>query len=249
VEFPGPVYTRPAAAIRSYRRLLAALVAAGAHQVRIVGDPPTRASTWNSWARYEAAINHAFDDFPLWSMCTYDRRTTSAAMLDDVLRAHPLQARPDGTHLANEDFAGAEALLSELRPVPPDPLQSTPPSADLADPVPARARDAVRMAAHGQVRPDEVEDLVVAVSEAVTNAMLHGRPPIRVRVWAGDDRIVVEVADAGQGPKDPYAGLLPSIHDQPGGRGLWIVQQSCADVVMARDESGFTVRMTAGVSH
>jgi anti-sigma regulatory factor (Ser/Thr protein kinase) len=247
----GDVYARPAGAIRAYRRLLAGHVAAGARQIRIIGELPSFAfgPTWDSWARYESAINHAYDDFPLWSMCAYDRRTTPDAMLADVARTHPREARRDGTHSPIEAYAEPEVFLSELRPVPPDPLQLTPPSADLADPSPAGAREAVRAAAHGQVEPGAVEDLVVAVSEAVTNAMLHGRPPVRVRVWSGPDRIVSSVSDEGQGPKFPYAGLLPIGHDQPGGRGLWIAHQSCNHVVMARDEDGFTLHLTAGVPH
>ncbi|MEV6494207.1 anti-sigma factor RsbA family regulatory protein [Actinoplanes sp. NPDC051633] len=252
VEFTGggDMYARPAAAIRSYRRLLADHVRAGARQIRIVGELPADVfgPAWYSWARYESAINHAYDDFPLWSMCAYDRRTTPPPMLADVARTHPREARPDGTHPALAAYVPPEEFLSELRPVPPDPLQLTPPSADLADPVPGRARDAVRAADRGQVRPEEAEDLVVAISEAVTNAMLHGRPPVRVRVWAGPDRIVAEVADAGQGPKDPFTGLLPSDTTEPGGRGLWIVHQSVSHVVMARD-GGFALRLTAGVPH
>lgn len=72
VEFlpGGDVYARPTAAIRSYRQLLARQVADGAGQIRIIGELPRTAfgATWDWWARYEAAINHAYDEFPLWSM-------------------------------------------------------------------------------------------------------------------------------------------------------------------------------------
>ncbi|GLY99439.1 sensor histidine kinase [Actinoplanes sp. NBRC 103695] len=247
----GDMYARPAAAIRSYRQLLADHVAAGAGQIRIIGELPASAfgPTWDSWMRYESAINHAYDDFPLWSMCAYDRRTTPAAMLADVDRTHPRQARPDGTHPAIEAYADPESYLAGMRPAPPDPLQLTPPVADLADPLPGRARDAVRAAGHEGISRDEIEDLVVAVSEVVTNAMLYGRAPIRMRVWSGPDRVVAEVTDTGPGPKDPFAGLLPIGPEGPGGRGLWIVNQSCNHVTMARDPDGFTLRLTAGVPH
>ena len=247
----GDMYARPAAAIRSYRRLLADHVAAGAGQIRIIGELPASAfgPTWDSWMRYESAINHAYDDFPLWSMCAYDRRTTAPEMLADVARTHPRSAAPDGTHPVSPSYATPETYLAESRPVAPDPLQLTPPAADLADPLPARAREAVRAAAHDGVRREEVEDLVVAVSEVVTNAMLHGRAPTRLRVWSGPDRIVVTMTDCGAGPKDPYAGLLPIGDAGPGGRGLWIVNQSCNHVTMTRDPDGFTLHLTAGVPH
>ena len=99
------------------------------------------------------------------------------------------------------------------------------------------------------IRREEVEDLVVAVSEVVTNAMLHGRAPTRFRVWSGPDRIVVAMTDGGAGPKDPFAGLLPIAEAGPGGRGLWIVNQSCNHVTMTRTPEGFTLRLTAGIPH
>ncbi|MGH3802699.1 MAG: MEDS domain-containing protein, partial [Pseudonocardiaceae bacterium] len=65
-------YNRPASVIKSYRQLLAAHVARGAPQIRVVGDVPHPGvgRQWEKWARYEAVINHAFDDFPLWGLCT-----------------------------------------------------------------------------------------------------------------------------------------------------------------------------------
>ena len=75
------------------------------------------------------------------------------------------------------------------------------------------------------------------------------RAPTRLRVWSGPDRIVVAMTDGGAGPKDPYAGLLPIAEAGPGGRGLWIVNQSCNHVTMTRNPDGFTLHLTAGVPH
>ncbi len=239
-------YARPAAAVRSFRTLLAGHVAAGAAQIRIIGEIEPRGTTWDWWARYESAINHAYDDFPLWGICAYDRRTTPAEILLDVARTHPRTARPDGSHLPSEAYVDPVTYLSEPRPVRPDPLQSTPPFADLTAPAPALARRIVREANRGIVPADDLEDLVVAVSEAVTNAMVHGRPPVGMRIWAGAGRIVVTVSDGGAGPKDPFAGLLPADDRAVGGRGLWIVHQSCSHVIAERSPDGFTLRLTAG---
>jgi anti-sigma regulatory factor (Ser/Thr protein kinase) len=244
----GAVYARPTAAIRSYRRLLAGHVAAGAPQIRIIGELPAAAfgATWDWWARYESAINHAYDDFPLWSMCAYDRRTTPADKLAEVARTHPRTACPDGTHPASETYVDPVSYLSEPWPVRPDPVQLTPPFADLVAPTPAAARQAVRAANRGIVSDDDLEDLVVAVSEAVTNAMVHGRPTVGMRLWTGADRIVVTVSDGGCGPKDPFAGLLPASDRASGGRGLWIVHQSCNHVTAQLTPDGWTLRMIAG---
>jgi anti-sigma regulatory factor (Ser/Thr protein kinase) len=245
------VYARPAAAIRSYRQMLAGHVAAGAGQIRILGELPATAfgPTWDWWARYESAINHAYDEFPLWSLCAYDRRATPAPVLADVLRTHPRVALPGDRHGPSETYTDPLVYLTDPRPVPPDPLQHTPPMIELFGPTPAQARAAVYDADRGHLSPDDVEDLVVAVSETVTNALRHGREPVALRLWSGPDRIVVSVHDGGDGPKDPYAGLLPAGNGATGGLGLWITHQSCNHVSMHRGPNGFTVRLTGGNPH
>ncbi|GAA2478630.1 ATP-binding protein [Winogradskya humida] len=93
---------------------------------------------------------------------------------------------------------------------------------------------------------EDLTDLLVAVSETVTNAMKHGRPPVRVRAWTAPGRMVVTVTDARDGPADPLIGLMPAGSDEVGGRGLWIAHQACAHVSTARDAEGWTIRMIAG---
>ncbi|GAA2597612.1 anti-sigma factor RsbA family regulatory protein [Winogradskya consettensis] len=243
----GATYDRPVTAIRDYRAMLAACVADGAEQIRIVGEVPSGGSgdTWRAWARYESAINVAFDDFPLWSLCTYDERRTSAQVRSDVARTHPRFARPGGASTTSTAFAEPSVYLSEQHPLVPDPLQAALPHAELHDPSPAQARAAVRDLGAG-LTPDDLDDLLVGVSEAVTNAMRYGRSPVRLRVWSTAGRLVVTVTDAGDGPKDPFAGLLPAAPGQLGGRGLWITHQACAQVSTARDTDGWTIRMIAG---
>ncbi|MFC7546001.1 anti-sigma factor RsbA family regulatory protein [Plantactinospora sp. GCM10030261] len=249
VEFltGGAVYARPTGAIRSYRRMLADHVANGARQVRIIGELPPDAlgATWDWWARYESAINHAYDEFPLWSMCAYDTRTTPSTVLMDVERTHPRFARPDGSHVPSHLYTEPVTYLAEDRPMLPDPLQATAPLIELTDPSPGAARSAVYAAHHGQLTPDDLDDLVIAVSEVVTNALRHGRPPVVLRLWSAADRVVVAVEDGGAGPKDPFAGLLPA-NNGSGGLGLWITHQSCNHVTTQRGPDGFTIRLTAG---
>ncbi|MFI6330189.1 anti-sigma factor RsbA family regulatory protein [Micromonospora chersina] len=247
----GDVYARPTAAIRSYRKLLASYVADGARQIRIVGElpPPVLGATFDWWARYESAINHAYDDFPLWSMCAYDTRSTPARALAEVTRTHPRVALPDGSHAPTDDYTEPPTYLAEQRLMLPDPVQRTAPTVELTDPSPAEARDAVRAAHLGQLPADGVDDLVVSVSEVVSNALRHGVPPVRMRLWSTADRMVVTVCDGGHGPTDPYAGLLPAGNGAAGGLGLWISHQSCDHVALHRDADGFTIRLTAGNPH
>ena len=246
----GGVYARPAAAIRAYREWLGSATL-GRAQLRMVGElpPALLGATWDAWARYESAINHAYDGFPLWGICAYDRRVASPHVLADVVRTHPRIARPDGGHEATGVYTEPSTYLAECRPAPLDPVQHTAPLVELTDPTPAHAREAVRAADPGHLPPDGVEDLVMAVSEVVCNATRHGRPPVRLRLWCAADRMVVSVHDRGAGPKDPYAGLLPAGDGTEGGLGLWISHQSCDHVTHHRDADGFTIRLTAGNPH
>jgi anti-sigma regulatory factor (Ser/Thr protein kinase) len=85
-----------------------------------------------------------------------------------------------------------------------------------------------------------------AVSEIVTNGVSHGRPPVRLRVWADMDHMIVTVHDPGPGPDDPLAGLIPAAHHGRAGYGLWLAHQLCTHVALHHDHNGFTVRLTAG---
>jgi len=252
LEFlPADAYSRPAQLIRANRGRMAGHVRAGADRIRLVGELPATVfgATWDSWARYEAAVNRVYSDFPVWCLCAYDRRTTPPAVLRDVARTHPTVTGPDGAREPSRAYTEPAAYLSEARPMAADPVQHGRPFAVLTDPAPAEARDAVRDVDRGEVSEDEVEDLVVAVSETVTNAIRHGRAPVEVRVWPGGDRIVVTVSDAGPGPADPFAGLMPPAEQQTSGRGLWITHQSVNHVTTVRRPGRFTIRLTAGNPH
>jgi hypothetical protein len=91
-----------------------------------------------------------------------------------------------------------------------------------------------------------VEHLVFAVSEAVTNAVIHGRPPVRFRLWTAPDRIVATVTDRGDGPADPFVGLLPVTATCSGGLGLWLTHQLCSHVTLDTTDDGFTIRLVVG---
>lgn len=242
------LYGRPAGAIRAYRGLFTELTEGGAQQIRVVGELPPHAlgPTWDWWARYESAINDAYDDFPLWSMCLYDTRTTPPEVMADVARTHPYFATAGDRHLASADYVEPGRFLRHDQPVVPDPLQLTPPSLELVDPTPGTARAALTQVNDGLLSADALADLWVAVTETVTNAISHGIPPAVVRYWTGSDRVVVTVTDRGKGPADPFAGLRAAAHAPAGGLGLWLTHQLCDHVAMSSDAEGFTVRMISG---
>ncbi len=245
----GEMYARPAPAIHAYRRLLADFVAGGAGQIRIVGelDPPAFGPAWDWWSRYESAINLAYDAYPLWSMCAYHTGTTPPAVLADVARTHPWTATPGDRHESSAHFVHPAAFLARDRGVAPDPLQRQAPVVELTDPRPHEARAAVMASVPPGMASSQVDGFVTAVSEAVTNAIRHGRPPVLLRLWVGAARVVLTVTDRGSGIKDPFAGLIRGDDgDLDGGFGLWLCHHLCSHVVTYRDEVGFTIRLTGG---
>jgi hypothetical protein len=92
-----------------------------------------------------------------------------------------------------------------------------------------------------------LDELLFALSEAVVNAELYGRPPTTVRVWTGQDRIVVHVHDTGPGPADPLTGLIPAPDSATGvGLGLWLSHQLADVDIAVVTTDGCTVRLRVG---
>ena len=121
---------------------------------------------------------------------------------------------------------------------------------DLAGPSPAQARRAVAtLAADAELDAEATSGLLLAVSEIVTNAHLHGRPPVRVRMWRTEGAVTVAVHDAGTGPERPPADELPAPDAVEGGRGCWLARQAVARYETRLDGSGYEVRLTAGSDH
>jgi anti-sigma regulatory factor (Ser/Thr protein kinase) len=120
---------------------------------------------------------------------------------------------------------------------------------ELTEPSPAAARATVTgYTQHSGLTVAEIEGLILASSEAVANAIVHGRRPIVLRLWVQPNRVTVTVTDTGTGPSDPFVGLLPAGHPDPqldgSGLGLWISHQ-LVDVTHRRHPGGYTIRMTA----
>ena len=287
LSFLDDRYDRPVSVIRSNRELLTALLTDGASQIRVVSEAPDPGvgGRWDGWARYEAAINRAYAEFPLWGLCAYDTRITPGPVLDDVARTHPHLATVNGCWI-NPRYQDPAEFLTRRPPSQADPVETAPvPVIDLMDPTPAAARDAVHtnMTRPDTVRPDtvrpdtvrpdptvpstlqirapqpappqrdtppldpsDIQHLVVAVSEAVTNVVSHGRPPVRFRRWTAPDRIVATVSDRSDGPADPFAGLLPGSNTCSAGLGLWLTHQLCSHVTLDTTDEGFTIRLIVG---
>jgi anti-sigma regulatory factor (Ser/Thr protein kinase) len=224
------------------RTLFESQLSAGAARVRVVGHlPGISPSTWPRWARYEAVVNRRFADLAVSALCAYDAREVSDAVLDDVRRLHLALADHDGQHVPSADFVEPETFLHEWSRAVVDAIEDGEPELVMADPEPWDARRAVALMATDAGVP--AEETACTVSEALTNARLHGRPPVTLRAWTQPGRLVVTVADGGPGPSDPLAGLLPPDPELTHGRGLWIAHHSCSFFAVSSDDDGCVARM------
>jgi anti-sigma regulatory factor (Ser/Thr protein kinase) len=249
VEFVGDqsLYATPAGAIATYRRLFEFHLAMGAEQIRIAGDVPHpgNGGRFEGWDRYECAINTVWQKMPVWGLCLYDTSTASQTVLDIVERTHPRLVSPSGQRRASENYQ--EAPVFEGLPRPPDPLEATIPIVELTDRPAADTRHALAQIGRSRISNTTLTDLIIGSSEAVSNALRYGQPPVTVRIWVAPGRIVVSVHDTGPGPADPLAGLTPAADSAPNpGLGLWVMHQLDVDTAIIYAGDGFTVRLRAG---
>ncbi|WP_407706149.1 ATP-binding protein [Streptomyces yaizuensis] len=84
------------------------------------------------------------------------------------------------------------------------------------------------------------EDVLLVVSELVTNACLHAEGPEELRVGCDGKVLRLEVTDRGAGQPAPRT---PHRAGRPGGHGMFIVQRLCLDwgVVRVPGAPGKTV--------
>ncbi|MBB1260768.1 ATP-binding protein [Streptomyces alkaliterrae] len=84
------------------------------------------------------------------------------------------------------------------------------------------------------------EDVLLVVSELVTNACLHAGGPRELAIVSGPRSLRVEVADDSPDPPSPRDPHRPG---RPGGHGMFIVGRLCLDwgVLRTPDTPGKTV--------
>jgi anti-sigma regulatory factor (Ser/Thr protein kinase) len=219
-------------------RAIAALTArfAGDRPLRSVGEVPVTGfgdRHAREWYRYEAIVEHAFGERRGALLCAYDARLPEE-VLAGVRATHGVV---DGGAAARRGRA-VDALGSlHARPLDAPPARAEALRFD-DRPAPAREFATARAAAVG-LTGRALDDLRVAVSEILTNAIVHGERPHMVHVWRDDGRVVCEVSDGGGGIESPLTGFLVPDRALPGGRGVWIARQLC-DLV---EVSGARVRL------
>ncbi|RYP85850.1 sensor histidine kinase [Nocardioides guangzhouensis] len=196
------------------------------------------------YRRLEAAINLVFAAHPVDLLCPYDGAGLADDLLEIGLRNHGVLLE-DGDPCANDHFHDPLVSLTALAAVVPPPAGAA--TLDCRQPADvAAARGLVRSSGVAAgLDPDTVDDVSLAVTEVLTNALVHGAPPARLHLYDAGPTWVCHVHDGGRGPMDPLAGLLPPVEPADHGYGLWLARQLCTAVDVGADRTGTHVRLHA----
>ncbi len=243
---PPRGWRRPIEALQDDQRQIEEGVAAG-RRVRIVADSDFGPGPvdWSEWARFEAVAHHAARAYPVSRLCLLDRRQAPPEVLAATGRLHPTRYEhgvrvPSRTYVEPAENVRRDAYVGH------DPMTDLPPTiraeeltaADLAV---LRHSVTAELDRRG-VPPWRVHEFIVAVSEIVANALRHGRPPVRARLWSTARRVLCTVTDTGAGFDYPLSGYLPVVQGRAG-LGLYLSRQLADQVNICWTPDGFTVRL------
>jgi anti-sigma regulatory factor (Ser/Thr protein kinase) len=192
--------------------------------------------------RHEALLNLAFADTPGFRLlCPYDTQSLGSDVLEEAHRSHPSVVQGD-LERASRIYRDVHEVAAPFdRPLPEpshvlEQLEIQPGSLGQV------RRSVVRHAADAGLGQARIQDLVVAVNEVATNAVVHGGGRGTLRFWRQGPAFVCEIRDAGR-ITDPLVGRIPPAGGDEGGRGLWLATQLC-DLIQVRSFStGSAVRL------
>jgi len=112
-----------------------------------------------------------------------------------------------------------------------------------------RDRFSLEAVAGCRLADHRVRDFILAANELTTNAILHGRRPVRVQLWVGPSRIDCTVTDHGPGFDALPDVAPPALTDDAGddaGMGLVLARQSCDELTVQWGDGAFSVRCSTG---
>jgi anti-sigma regulatory factor (Ser/Thr protein kinase) len=219
----------------------------GTGRSRFIGEPiwPGRSATEVVEAtRHEALINLAFADAPVTILCPYDTAGLQASVLADARRTHP-RLSCGGVDFASDHYAAPLDVWQAGDWPLPEP-EHAPAMIKIGFDLAAVREFATAQLRHAGVPESRLPDLILAVNEAATNALIHGEGSCELRIWQDAGQIISEVTDHGfldeplAGRRRPAPGLLS-------GRGVWLMNQLCDLVELRPTETGTSVRLHAGI--
>jgi anti-sigma regulatory factor (Ser/Thr protein kinase) len=213
------------------------------HRARIITEsvwPGRSPAEAQEAARNDALVDLALADMRATVVCPFAATGLPAAALSDATRAHQWQlqqeaVRPNSQYSALDNAPAAISV--PLAPVPPeaDTVQYT------TDLRPVRAM--VTAACHrAGLSVMQTTDMTLAVSEIAANTLRHTKAGGVTQAWLCDGELLCQISDTGH-ITDPLAGILKPAADQPGGLGLWLVNQLCDLVELRTGDTGTVIRL------
>ncbi len=229
--------------IAGYDRTVRSCLRDGAKSLRVIGEVAFGSTPreHDAWTAYEAIINRALADAPLWVACPYDSRALPDAVINSAWHTHPHMLGEEDQR--NSRYTAPDELVRMFQP-PPLPLPvlwSMPP---VQDPGAFRHHLECEMVEAG-VAIEPAEAMLVAANEVFVNAVEHGGGVRSLRVGYDTSRFVCEIADHNGRIEDPLAGFLPPPRDElPPGAGLWVARLLTTDLeLLTGSEGGLVVRL------
>ncbi|HUQ60298.1 anti-sigma factor RsbA family regulatory protein [Lentzea sp.] len=218
--------------------VLMAFSASTQRRFRVVGEPmwPGRTELeYPACVQHEALINTAFEGRRGVILCPYDAGSLPGHVLEDARRTHPVVI--DGERRVASEWYTDPSGLAEIYNVPLPPPPATAEEHTFSVSTLAHTRKLVATFAHW-LRREQVEDLVLAVNELVTNSILHASGRGVLRLWREGGTAVCEVSDSGEGLPPSFTGLS--------GFGIVMVNLLCDLVRTHTSHTGTTVRVYLG---
>ena len=223
-----------------FRAVLDALAQAPGRRLRVVAEQDLAdrsPAELRDYQRLEAMVNVVFRDHPLTLLCPYDANGLSTELFDISRQTHSSVMDATGSR-PNEQFSDPAAVLRGLSSVTAAPAGAEALRCDGPADVSAARRFVRENASRVGLGEDATDDLVLAVTEVLTNALTHGQPPRRLHLYDAGPTWVCHVHDSGAGPGDPFAGYAPPALPSDHGYGLWLARQLCDAVDVGVDATG-----------
>ena len=238
----------PARIIPAWGRFVAD-AGADVRGMRGIGEPiwaDRRPDEMSECQLHESLINMAFaaaNSFRL--VCPYDTEALPGDVIDEARRSHPVVSRGDEV-AASGDYRGIEKVAERFGEPLPEPEADVDEVSVSLDGLSA-ARRMVRRRAEAAGLGSRADDLVLAVSEILSNSLQHARDDGTLRVWNEEDGLVCEIRDRGH-ILQPLIGREEPAIGQIGGHGIWLVNLVCDLVQVRSSPDGSAVRMKMSVA-
>ncbi|HXW44533.1 MAG TPA: sensor histidine kinase [Streptosporangiaceae bacterium] len=194
-----------------------------------------RQAAWN-----ESLMDRAMVGVPATVVCPYSALELEASELSDAGCTHQWELG-SGDFLPSNAYGGPAALPAACRAEPAPPPANAETIEYLSDLRPLRALVA-RACEHAGLAAHRATDLTIAVSELAANTLRHTAGSGIATAWQADGEMLCEISDSGF-ISDPLVGLHRPSLDEPGGQGLWLVNQVCDLVELRSSATGTTVRL------